>query len=117
MCVRTCRHLYTLRCRVVYMSETQTQTHTIAGHTVQISEAPRFNRNRPAKYIFTIVGAADYAQNFERTYRTIESALDAARQDLGATPVTGACARCDRPATKTAALGPACDQHYDDLAA
>lgn len=92
------------------------ETHTIAGHTIEISEAPRFNRRRPARYVFTIVGASGYAQNFERTYPTVEDALAAARQDLGAEPTADTCGRCGRSATMTASVGRACDEHYDDLA-
>ena len=87
-----------------------TQTHAIAGHTVEILEAPRFNRNRPARYTAYVTDMQD-----ARTYPTPEAALEGARQALGDAPTAITCARCNRPATITASRGPACDYHYDGL--
>ena len=89
-------------------------THIIAGRTVEISEAPRFNKRRPARYLFTIAGTAAFAQN-NSTYSTVEDALAAASHDLGVTANTDTCTHCGRTATMTNSLGKTCDVHFDTI--
>lgn len=89
-------------------------THAINGHEVEITGAPRFNRRRPARYIFRIADDADYTQ--ERTFASESDALDAARHHLGVDSTITTCVACARPATMNASGGPTCDEHFDNYA-
>lgn len=93
-----------------------TQTHTIDGVTIHIIPAPSFGRRdatRPTRWIYDIPGQT--VDDDPRPRRTPEDALNDALAWIGAAPVTIPLCRCGRPATMTASLGPACDDHYDDI--
>lgn len=99
-----------------------TETHD--GTKLVLAHVTRFGARRAAGVVRWQVAliSGGFGADVLGPFGTAEDALAAGRRELGVETGQGApaprtCTRCTRTATMTASLGPACDHHYDSLAA